>query len=65
MGSNHSDLLRVAPPGSKDKVALFRAHDPDEPGADVPDPYYGGPDGFARVVDIVEANSRIWLHRLR
>ncbi|MBL8663009.1 MAG: hypothetical protein JNM29_09295, partial [Candidatus Odyssella sp.] len=22
---------------------------------DVPDPYYGGPDGFERVLDIVEA----------
>jgi protein-tyrosine phosphatase len=25
--------------------------------AEVPDPYYGGPDGFDRVLDLIEAAS--------
>jgi protein-tyrosine phosphatase len=37
-------------------VVLLRAFDPDAPdGAEVPDPYYGGPDGFDEVLDMVEA----------
>jgi len=31
------------------KVRLFL------PGRDVPDPYYGGPEGFEQVLDLVEA----------
>jgi protein-tyrosine phosphatase len=43
------------------KVHLLRAFDPAGlPGGDleVPDPYYDGPDGFARVFDIVDAACR-------
>ena len=35
------------------------------PGRDVPDPYYGGPDGFERVLDMVEAGCRDLLHDLK
>lgn len=34
-------------------VRMFRDFDPMGPG-DVPDPYYGGQEGFERVYDIVE-----------
>jgi protein-tyrosine phosphatase len=34
-------------------------------GRDVPDPYYGGPDGFERVLDMVEAGCRGLLAELR
>jgi protein-tyrosine phosphatase len=34
-------------------------------GRDVPDPYYGGPDGFDRVLDLVEAGCLALLHELR
>jgi len=39
-------------------VRLLRQFDPASAGArdlDVPDPYYGGPDGFADVFDLVHA----------
>ena len=36
------------------RVALFGAFDPVTPGVDVPDPYYGGPDGFEEVLAMVE-----------
>jgi protein-tyrosine phosphatase len=34
-------------------------------GHDVPDPYYGGPDGFEQVLDMVEAACLGLLHELR
>jgi protein-tyrosine phosphatase len=40
------------------KVRLLREFDPASAGAvslDVPDPYYGGADGFDGVLDLVEA----------
>jgi protein-tyrosine phosphatase len=50
----------LAPSGAaRAKVKLLRAFDPDAPhGAEVPDPYYGGPDGFADVFEICEAACR-------
>ena len=38
------------------KVRMFRDFDPVGTG-DVPDPYYGGPDGFADVLQMVERTS--------
>jgi protein-tyrosine phosphatase len=35
------------------------------PGRDVPDPYYGGPEGFERVLDMVEVACRGLLQELR
>lgn len=37
-----------------DKLYLMRDFDPDNPGADVPDPYFGGEQGFQNVYDILE-----------
>ena len=43
--------------GPSDRVRKFRDFDPAETGADVPDPYYGGPDGFEEVLRMVERTS--------
>ncbi len=53
--SNHTDLssLGVAP----ERLRLFRDFDPTPEGGSVPDPYYGGPDGFADVLQIIERTS--------
>jgi len=41
------------------RVRLFRSFDPDSPvGAEVPDPYYGGPDDYAEVFELVDAAAR-------
>ena len=37
-----------------EKVALFRSMDPEPGDLQVPDPYYGGPQGFEHVFQIVE-----------
>ena len=50
------------------KARLLREFDPASAGApdlDVPDPYYGGPDGFETVLDQVEAACRGLLDTLR
>ena len=50
--SNLADLEALARQANVDvPIRLFRSFDPDAPAdLDVPDPYYGGPDGFADVV---------------
>lgn len=55
-GSNLEELLARAPDAAaRAKVALLRSFDPTaSPGADVPDPYYGGPRGFEDVLEICE-----------
>ena len=37
----------------------------DSPEREVPDPYYGGPDGFERVLDLVEKASEGLLEDIR
>ena len=55
---NLADLRALAPdPGAAAKLHLFREFDPEAVAAgelEVPDPYYGGEDGFEDVLDIVE-----------
>ncbi len=52
------DLDNLADVGGRsDRVGLFRDFDPVEPGSEVPDPYYGGRDGFSAVLTMVERTS--------
>jgi len=52
-------LRRLAPtPADAEKVQLLRSYDPaGGPDLDVPDPYYGGVDGFEECLEMVEAAS--------
>jgi len=60
MDSGHLRALqRMAPPRHRAKIRLFAAD------RDVPDPYYGGPDGFERVLDLVEAQCASLIAELR
>ena len=43
--------------GRTDRIGLFRDLDPTDPGGEVPDPYYGGADGFEEVLAMVERTS--------
>ncbi|WP_427454306.1 low molecular weight protein-tyrosine-phosphatase [Litorimonas sp. WD9-15] len=54
--ANLRDLAEIAPQHMTAKLSLFL---PD--GQDVPDPYYGGPDGFRDVVDLIEGAADHWL----
>ena len=66
---NLADLRAIAPSDeARAKVRLLREFDPGSAGApdlDVPDPYYGGPDGFEDVLDLVEAACRGLLAEVR
>ena len=56
--SNAHDLLELAPDEqARAKIRLFREFDPDAVGDEVPDPYYGGEEGFRRVVEICRAGA--------
>ena len=52
--SNMRHLLNMArTEKERQKVSLLRDHDEISPqGSNVPDPYYGGPDGFEEVFDL-------------
>jgi protein-tyrosine phosphatase len=63
--SNRDALLRLAPhEEARERVRLLRAFE-DGVEHDVPDPYYGGAEGFAEVVEIVERNCRALLAAVR
>jgi protein-tyrosine phosphatase len=65
---NLADLEAILPRGARAKLHLLREFDPASAGApdlDVPDPYYGGDDGFEHVLDLVEAACRGLLDTLR
>ena len=53
--ANYEDRGEVCPPGHESKLRLFLEFAPDVAEQEVPDPYYGGPGGFERVLDLVEA----------
>ena len=52
-------LERMAPARHRAKIRLFA------PERDVPDPYYGGAEGFERVLDLVEAQCASLLEELK
>jgi len=51
--SNLRDLESLRPPESTATLGLLRDHDPEPGDGEVPDPYYGGSDGFDRVYEMV------------
>ncbi len=47
-------LLQEAEPEHHGKIRLFLDYAADSGRREVPDPYYGGPIGFERVLDLIE-----------
>ena len=60
---NLERLQEEAPVQHRNKVRLFLSYT-NGPETEVPDPYYGGPSGFERVLDLVEDASRELLKEL-
>jgi len=57
-GDNVDALTALAPDAeAAAKVRMLRSYDPaSEPGATVPDPYYGGDEGFTEVIALCRAD---------
>jgi protein-tyrosine phosphatase len=51
---NLENLKRRCPSEHQHKLALFLSYSEQYAGQEVPDPYYGGPNGFNHVLDMVE-----------
>jgi len=62
---NLQALRRRAPPAAHERLRLFLEFSPQAGPEDVPDPYYGGPNGFEEVLDLIEAATRGLLAHLR
>lgn len=63
--SNHRDLKRLQPSDGKAALSLFLPWAPALNEREVPDPYYGGEDGFDAVLDLIEQASDALLNHLR
>lgn len=52
---NHGDLRRLCPPEYASRVFRAVSFAPQTRATEVPDPYYGGAQGFAQVYDLLTA----------
>jgi len=62
---NLGNLLNRCPPDQRGKVKLFLEFSERFADREVPDPYYGGPQGFDAVLDMVEDAARGLLQAIR
>jgi protein-tyrosine phosphatase len=62
---NYMCLKAICPPGEEHKLHLFMDFAPQLSIKEVPDPYYGGDQGFEQVFDMVEAASLGLLSHIR
>ena len=53
---NFDDLNRAAPKNASARIEMFLDYEPSSV-REVPDPYYGGANGFEEVLDLIEAAS--------
>ncbi|ELB2271370.1 low molecular weight protein-tyrosine-phosphatase [Vibrio parahaemolyticus] len=61
--ANLADLLDICPAEHRHKVSLFLNHS-NSSYDEIPDPYYGGDDGFELVLDLIEEASVAVLQKL-
>lgn len=54
--SNYDNLQRLAPANSRAELSMMLSFAPDGGRVEVPDPYYGGPQGFETMLDLLEAS---------
>ncbi len=55
--SNYEELQAICHPDYEERLRLFLSFAPDLGEQDVPDPYYGGAQGFEQVLDLIERAS--------
>jgi len=62
---NYAQLIELCPVEYRERVRLFLEFAPGLGRDEVPDPYYGGSNGFEHVLDLVEEAARGLLEHLR
>jgi len=63
--ANYHNAERIRPENARAELRRFLEFATEHSEREVPDPYYGGEDGFVHVMDLVEAGSRGLLEHLR
>ncbi len=53
-GANHANLIRRAPSQHQDKIRRLLSFSRKYPNLDVPDPYYGGTQGFEENLNMIQ-----------
>ncbi len=56
--TNYQELVQLAPSDARHKIRRFLDFAPQVPTKDVPDPFYGGPEGFDHALDLIEQAAR-------
>ncbi len=62
---NQSALKALAPKAHQGKISLFMTHEESYEQNHVPDPYYGGINGFEMVLDMIESASQGLLAKIK
>jgi protein-tyrosine phosphatase len=62
--SNYDELIGLAPKSELHKVRLFLDYAPKTGTRNVPDPFYGGSEGFDHALDLIEQAARGLLEEL-
>ncbi len=62
---NFHSLSEICPDGLEDKIHLFMDYAIEHRVREVPDPYYGGPEGFEKVFEMVEDAARGLLEEIQ
>ena len=62
--SHYDDLMSLAPVHHQKKIKMFLSFLDNAPVEDVPDPYYGGPEGFENTFQLIEDGSQALLDHL-
>jgi len=57
-GSNYQELIESAPDDARHKIRRFLDFAPHVGTQDVPDPFYGGSEGFDHALDLIEQAAR-------
>jgi low molecular weight protein-tyrosine phosphatase len=57
-GSNYQELVQLAPSDARHKIRRFLDFAPHAGTADVPDPFFGGAEGFNHALDLIEQAAR-------
>jgi protein-tyrosine phosphatase len=57
-GSNYQELVELAPRDARHKIRRFLDFAPQAGTQDVPDPFYGGREGFDHALDLIEQAAR-------